>query len=135
MSDQAFLRMPLHLLAMVLSQRDSIKSLSSAIFSHSSLYAAFIEDRNRIVQAILHNTQLPPNTLTYALPTYYSSLAGLDPCDFDQMGDFLSRRLNDVFEFHRPGRTLTKRGRGSGRGRRERPSTSAVDAGTRVKGV
>lgn len=91
----AFLRMPLHLLALVLSQLDSIPTLASAILAHSSFYAAFDEDRNRIARAVLVN-QIPPEILDYAVPTYLASSGKIDRSDLRSISKFLTRQFSGV---------------------------------------
>jgi hypothetical protein len=94
--------MPLHLLSLMLSQLDSMMpTLASAILSHSSLYAAFAEDRDRIVRAILRN-QISPELMVYAFPTYLAGLPGFDPCDFSNIESFLRLHIDRVFEFRLP---------------------------------
>jgi hypothetical protein len=89
MSRQPLLRMPLHLLSIVLSHLDNMQSLASAIFSHSSLYSAFIEDRGRIVRDIMAG-QIPDDMIRYALCTHAATLDDLDRGDERQMDKFLS---------------------------------------------
>ncbi|KAK4038996.1 hypothetical protein C8A01DRAFT_16975 [Parachaetomium inaequale] len=89
MSEPPLLRMPLHLLSIVLSQLDNTTSLASAIFSHSSLFAAFSEDRDRIIRTIFRN-QIPPALLGYAFLTSRASSPDLDRCDFDNIGNCFS---------------------------------------------
>lgn len=90
MADPALLRMPLHLLSIVLSQLDNIQSLASAIHSHSSLYAAYNEDRDTIVRTIIGN-QIPDVIMEfYAFPTYLSSFPDLDRSDIDRLSDILT---------------------------------------------
>lgn len=93
------LRMPLHLLSIVLSHLDNMQSLASAIFSHSSLYSAFSEDRNRIVRDIM-TSQIPDDTMKYALWTHAATLDDLDRDDVDQILQFLSD--NFLTDLHAP---------------------------------
>lgn len=88
MSTHAFLRMPLHLLSMVLSHLDSIQSLRSAILSHSSLYIGFKENPDRIISDIL-NGQMSPETMVYAIAAYKAN--SIDSGDKEQIEDFLMR--------------------------------------------
>ncbi|KAK3299797.1 uncharacterized protein B0H64DRAFT_1269 [Chaetomium fimeti] len=76
MASGPVLQMPLHLLSIVLSQLDAMPSLASAIFSHSSFYAAFDEDRDRIVRSILRN-QIPHEIRRYAFPAYLAATTDL----------------------------------------------------------
>jgi len=83
--------MPLHLLSIMLAQLDSMPSLVSAIFSHSSFYAAFNEDRDRIVRQII-TSQISPGILNYAMRTHAASLWEPDRCSrrgLEQIRDFL----------------------------------------------
>lgn len=93
------LQMPLHLLSIVLSHLDNMQSLASAIFSHSSLYLAFREDRNRIVRDIM-TRQIPDDTMKYALCTHAATLDGLDRNDEDQILQFLAD--NFLTDLHAP---------------------------------
>jgi hypothetical protein len=89
MTEQAIHRLPLHLISLVLSQLDNMQSLASAIFSHSSLYAAFAEDRTRIVSTIMTN-QIPADTMRYALCTHAAATStSLNRRDMNQIGQFL----------------------------------------------
>ncbi|KAL2132998.1 hypothetical protein VTI74DRAFT_3036 [Chaetomium olivicolor] len=88
MLDTPLLRMPLHLLAMVLSRLDNLRSLASAIFTHPSLYAAFEEDRHRIVRHVI-KSEIPPRLMKYALCTYFASSPSLDRGDLQRIVGFL----------------------------------------------
>lgn len=96
MPNHAFLQMPLHLLSLVLSQLDSMPSLASAIFSHSSFYAALDEDRDRIIRTIVRN-QIPREIRCYALPAYLAASGGLGH-GREEINDFLSHHIVYVFE-------------------------------------
>ncbi|KAK3903554.1 hypothetical protein C8A05DRAFT_32694 [Staphylotrichum tortipilum] len=86
MSDPALLRMPQHLLALILAQLDSTQSLASAILSHSYIYATFQDDRNRILRAVRVD-QMPARTRPYA---YLTLAAGqMQPRDRAQVRRFL----------------------------------------------
>ncbi|KAH6853177.1 hypothetical protein B0I37DRAFT_1701 [Chaetomium sp. MPI-CAGE-AT-0009] len=98
MPNHAFLQMPLHLLSLVLSQLDSTPSLGSAIFSHSSFYAAFDEDRDRIIRTILCS-QISPETRAYAFPAYLAASATLDRGDPRQLSVFLNQHVARVFDW------------------------------------
>lgn len=65
------LELPLHLVAMILSQLDSIPSLGSAILSHSLFYSSFRYDTRCIVQRILRN-QIPFELIHYAEAAFKS---------------------------------------------------------------
>lgn len=101
MTDPPLLRMPLHLLSLVLALLDSTPTLASAILSHSSLYAAFDEDRDRIIRSILRN-QISPELMVYAFPTYLSTLPSFDPHDLEKTRSFLRLHIERVFEFRLP---------------------------------
>ncbi len=99
--------MPLHLLADVLSHLDNMQSLASAIFSHSSLYCAFSEDRPGIVARIITG-QISKDLMKYAICTHSAahSLTALERHDQDRVRRFLfdnfyidrwDYRLNDPF--------------------------------------
>lgn len=77
--NHAFFQMPLHLLSFILSQLDNTPSLASAIFSHSSFYAAFDEDRGRIMRTIVRN-QIPSESRGYALSAYLAASSDLGRC-------------------------------------------------------
>jgi hypothetical protein len=92
MWDKAVLRMPLHLLSMILAHLDSVPSLASAIFAHSSFYAAFNEDRDRIVRQII-TKQLPPDIMYYARRTHAAGRWDLDRDRLTRIRDFLFERF------------------------------------------
>ncbi|KAH6651332.1 hypothetical protein F5144DRAFT_559149 [Chaetomium tenue] len=96
MPTHPFLRMPLHLLSLVLSQLDSTPSLASAIFSHSSFYAAFYEDRDRIIRAILRR-QISPEIEPYAFAAYLAATT-LGRSDPEEISEFLYQHVARVFE-------------------------------------
>lgn len=67
--EHPFLRMPLHLLVMVLSRLDDMHSLGSAIRTHRLLHAAYQDDTNTILKSILRN-QIPSDLMRYAVTAY-----------------------------------------------------------------
>jgi hypothetical protein len=91
MADPPLLQLPLHILAVVLADLDSMQSLAAAIFAHPALYASFAEDRDRIVASIMAS-QIPERIRRYALYTHATGSATLDRSDMQQIQDFLSSR-------------------------------------------
>lgn len=75
MSQSPFLRMPLHLIALVLSELDTIKSLGCAILSHTFMLSAFKEPGQEaaIMRRVLIN-QIPPDMMPYAEATCEATL-------------------------------------------------------------
>lgn len=67
--EHPFLRMPLHLLVMVLSRLDDMHSLGEAIKTHRLLHAAYQDDTNTILKSILRN-QIPSDLMRYAVTAY-----------------------------------------------------------------
>lgn len=67
--EHPFLRMPLHLLTLILSELDDMHSLGSAIRSHRLLYAAYQDDINTVLKSILRN-QIPAGLMRYAVVAY-----------------------------------------------------------------
>lgn len=65
MSDPAILQMPLHLLVLILSRLNDMRSLGSAILSHSLFYAAYKDDAKGIVRSIIQR-QIPAFYMRYA---------------------------------------------------------------------
>ncbi|KAK3903715.1 hypothetical protein C8A05DRAFT_32529 [Staphylotrichum tortipilum] len=100
MSDPPLLRLPLHIIAVVLSNLDSMQSLANAIFAHSSLYLSFAEDRDRIVASIMAG-QIPELIRQYAMYAHATSSASLDRSDMEQIQNFLLSRSIRKFEWIR----------------------------------
>lgn len=75
--EHPFLRMPLHLLTLILSELDDMHSLGSAIRSHRLLYAAYQDDINTVLKSILRN-QIPPGLMRYAVAAYDARYIGRD---------------------------------------------------------
>jgi hypothetical protein len=96
MLDKAVLRMPLHLLSMVLAHLDSVPSLASAIFAHSSFYAAFNEGRDRIVRQII-TKQIPSDIMYYAMRTHAAAQWDLDRDGLRRIRDFLFESFHSDF--------------------------------------
>jgi hypothetical protein len=67
--EHPFLRMPLHLLTLILSELDDMQSLGSAIRSHRLLYAAYQDDTNTVLKSIIRR-QIPPSLMRYAVAAY-----------------------------------------------------------------
>jgi hypothetical protein len=67
--EHPFLRMPLHLLTLIISELDHLHSLGSAIRSHRLLYAAYQDDTKTVLKSILRN-QIPPSLMRYAVVAY-----------------------------------------------------------------
>ena len=90
MWEPPLLRMPLHLLATMLSHLHNMQSLASAIFSHSSLYCAFIEDHRGIVVSIMTG-QISKDIMEYADRTHSAAhvLTALERHDQDRVRRFL----------------------------------------------
>ena len=103
MLEPPLLWMPVHLLSMVLCQLDNTTSLASAIFSHSSLYAAWMEDRHRIVRTVLRN-QIPPAVEPYVFLTHLAGSPDVDHDDLSQLRRFLTRHIYFPFKFTSPPR-------------------------------
>jgi hypothetical protein len=90
------------MVAMVLWHLDSMRSLAAAIFSHSSVYAAFAEHRSRIVSGIMAN-QIPPETLKHALCVHFSAaFTRSGSRDMDRIAEFLSDHFNIAYDLRPP---------------------------------
>ncbi len=108
MLEPPLLRLPLHIIAMVLSQLDNMQSLADAIFAHPALYASFAEDRDRVVASIMAG-HIPERIRRYAMYTHATSSGSLDRSDMEQVRHFLqshsignSEWIRDPFELPGP---------------------------------
>lgn len=108
MSDPPLLRMPQHLLALILSQLDSTHSLASAILTHSYIHATFQDDRHRILRAVRVD-QMPARTRPYANLALAASR--LQPRDIRHIRLFwMGCALGFEFDCDgRPGRNMSRR--------------------------
>lgn len=69
--------LPLHILSIVLTELDSIKSLHSAILSHRTCLAAFNDNRYSITVSIIRK-QIPEDLLPFALALHESTKIDFD---------------------------------------------------------
>lgn len=65
MSESVILQMPLHLLVLILSHLKDMRTLGSAILSHSLFYAAYKDDTQGIVRSVIQR-QTPACYMRYA---------------------------------------------------------------------
>ncbi|CAM1510994.1 Fc.00g085070.m01.CDS01 [Cosmosporella sp. VM-42] len=89
---------PLHLIAEILAQLDSMQQLGVAVLSHRIFFDAFNQRRHFIIGNIIGN-QIPPDELYFAIMLFESTQ--IDTSDADATRNFLTGRseavLGDVF--------------------------------------
>lgn len=70
MSEPIFMRLPLHLVGMILMQLDDMQTLGSAILSHSLLYASYQDfGVHKVTLSVLEN-QIPRDVMPYAIMAF-----------------------------------------------------------------
>lgn len=70
MSQPTFLQLPMHVVGLILTQLDDMRTLGSAIVSHPLLYASYKDlGPNTVVKSILRR-QIPANVMRYAVLAY-----------------------------------------------------------------
>lgn len=91
--EHPFLRMPLHLLTLILSRLDDMHSLGLAIKSYRLLYAAYQDDTNTVLKSIIRN-QIPPDLMRYAVAAYDARYVNRDDKEalHELVVDSLARR-------------------------------------------
>ncbi|KAL0932572.1 uncharacterized protein CTRU02_211535 [Colletotrichum truncatum] len=97
-------RLPLHLVANILVQLDTIQQLGLLVLHHRVFYDALTDSTQTVAGSII-TRQAPQNALPFAIALVESTR--IDPSDHDAVRELLARLEADILKYHSTGVILS----------------------------